>query len=399
MSAPGPTGRPPTPLLGEPARRPPRRWLRRTLIGIAVLLVLVLAGAAFIGWQFSNRILEPDRSGGDYDLEVQKATNRLVTLPLEESTERPGTYGLEWEEGSAILGRVRETGEDSVTRRLRRVDGDLAAGTDARLISAVFQGDPRTARGLPFEEVEVKGELGAMPAWRIDAPNGPVSETWAIMVHGINGDRREGLRIAPALLDSGLTPLSISYRDDEIAPPSRDGLHHMGQTEWRDAEAAARYALDHGAERLVMVGFSMGGAIVTQFMERSKLADRAEAMILDSPALDWERTIAFAAGELGLPGAAGHPVEWAIEMRIDVDWDRLDALDHTGELRVPTLLFHGAEDRIVPIATSDDFAEALPRTVTYHRSSRAGHVQAWNVDPSRYERRVRRFLASEGLGG
>ena len=167
----------------------------------------------------------------------------------------------------------------------------------------------------------------------------------------------------------------------------------MGQTEWRDAEAAAQYALDHGAERLVMVGFSMGGAIVTQFMENSPLAADTDAMILDAPALDWQSIISFSAEELGLPGWTAKPVEWAIGLRIDVDWNKIDALDHTDQLTVPTLLFHGGEDNVVPIADSEEFAAALPDSVTFHRVERAGHVQSWNVDPPRYDRWVTRFLA------
>jgi pimeloyl-ACP methyl ester carboxylesterase len=229
-----------------------------------------------------------------------------------------------------------------------------------------------------------------MPAWRI----GKGSDTWAIFVHGINGDKIAGLRIAPALRAAGLTSLLISYREDVGAPPSPDGKHHMGLTEWRDLEAAARLALDSGARRLILIGYSMGGAIVTQFMERSPLGSRVAAMILDAPALDWNETIEFGAREMGLPGFAAKPVEWAIGLRIDVDWDRLDALRHTDALRVPTLLFHGLEDDVVPIETSAALARLLPDDVTFVRVPRAGHVQSWNVAPARYEAKVHAFLRS-----
>jgi alpha/beta superfamily hydrolase len=88
-------------------------------------------------------------------------------------------------------------------------------------------------------------------------------------VHGINSDREDDLRIVPILHASGLPALLITYREDVSAPPSPDGHHHMGLTEWRDLQAAASYALAHGAQRLVLVGYSMGGAVVSQFMENS----------------------------------------------------------------------------------------------------------------------------------
>ena len=69
-----------------------------------------------------------------------------------------------------------------------------------------------------------------------------------------------------------------------------------------------------------------------------------------------------------------------VSSRIDFDWDAFDQVARAGDFRVPILLFHGTEDRTVPISSSDAFARALPRLVTYHRVAGAGHVESWNVD-------------------
>jgi len=71
-----------------------------------------------------------------------------------------------------------------------------------------------------------------------------------------------------------------------------------------------RYAFAHGARRLVLVGYSMGGAIVSQFMQRSPLAPRVAGLVLDAPALDWQEILAFNATEMGFPSFASLPVEW-----------------------------------------------------------------------------------------
>ncbi len=167
----------------------------------------------------------------------------------------------------------------------------------------------------------------------------------------------------------------------------------MGLTELRDLQAAARYALSHGARRLVLVGYSMGGAIVAQFMERSPLARNVAGLVLDAPALSWKAILSFNATEMGLPSFAADPVEWAIGARIDADWNNLDALAHPGDFHLPILLFHGTEDKLVPIASSDQFAKELPGWVTYYRVPHAGHTEAWNVDPGLYEQRLTAFLA------
>jgi len=366
-----------------------RRW--RWLLAVATAVIGLLAVGAAVSWHFSSAVLVPDHSSWARETRVERLFQERVVLARNEDSERPGVYGLDWVGGHAIAGAVVRQDADTVTRRLRAVHGYLAAGMDVGVEPNVYAGDPRQALGLPFAEVEVPDRLGPMPAWLVPAARG---DTWAIVVHGINGTPQVGLRMVPALHRAGLPTLLITYREDFGAPPSPDGLHHMGLTEWRDLAAAARFALRHGARRLILAGYSMGGAIVTQFMERSPLAPRVAGLVLDAPVLDWRRTLEFNAIEKGLPGFAALPLEWAVGVRIDADWSSLDALQHADDLQLPILLFHGTDDRVVPIATSDELAAELPRWVAYHRVPQAGHVESWNVAPRLYERRLETFLAA-----
>jgi pimeloyl-ACP methyl ester carboxylesterase len=361
---------------------------RRWALLAAIVVVLIAAGVAAAGWHFSSAVLVPDHSARPAETEVEALPPGRIVLEGTERTRRPGVYGLEWPGGRAIAGAILSEGEDTVTRRLRALDGYLAPGMEVALDPSVYAGDPTQALGLPSSTVPVRGELGPMPAWLVPGR----TDTWAIVVHGINSTPQNGLRVAPALHRAGLPTLLITYREDLGAPPSPDGFHHMGLTEWRDLGAAARYAFAHGARRLVLVGYSMGGAIVAQFMQRSPLAPRVAGLVLDAPALDWQAILAFNATEMGYPSFASLPVEWAIGTRIDADWESLDAVRHPEAFQLPILLFHGTEDDVVPISSSDEFAAALPRQVTYFRVPRAGHTEEWNVDPALYERRLRRFL-------
>jgi uncharacterized protein len=363
-----------------------RRWA--ILAGIALVLIAAVAAAA--GWHFSSAVLVPDRSSWPPDTTVEALPPGRVVLERSEDSRRPGVYGLEWQGGHAIAGPVltEDKDEGTVTRQLRGVDGYLATGMAVAIDPTVYVGDPAQALGLPAGTVAIPDELGPMPAWRIPGRR----QTWAIVVHGINSTPETGLRMAPTLHRLGLPTLLITYREDLGAPPSPDGFHHMGLTEWRDLAAAARYALGHGARRLVLVGYSMGGAIVSQFMEHSPLAARVAGLVLDAPALDWQAILSFNATEMGFPSFAALPVEWAIGIRIDVDWESFDALQHPDDFQLPILLFHGTEDKVVPISSSDDFAAALPDRVTYFRVPEAGHTEAWNVDPKLYELRMSAFL-------
>jgi alpha-beta hydrolase superfamily lysophospholipase len=361
---------------------------RRWAVLAAIVAAVALAAGAAVAWHFSSAVVVPDHSPWPTDTAVEAVAPGHVVLERSDETERPGVYGIEWLGGRAIVGAISRESGDTVTRRLRAVDGYLAPGMKVAIDADVYAGDPTQALGLPSSTVPIRGELGAMPAWLVPGRG----HTWAIVVHGINGTPQTGLRLVPALHLAGLPTLLISYREDLGAPPSPDGFHHMGLTEWRDLGAAARYALAHGARRLVLVGYSMGGAIVTQFMERSPLAPRVTGLVLDAPVLDWKDVLSFNATEMGLPALAATPLEWAVGVRIDADWASLDALRHPEDFQLPILLFHGGEDSTVPISDSEDFAAELPRWVTYYRVPRAGHVEAWNVDPGLYERRLGDFL-------
>jgi len=365
-----------------------RRW---ALVACATVVVALLAGAA-AAWHFSSAVLVPEHSPWPMETEVEALPAGRIALESTEESRRPGVHGLEWQGGRAIVGPILGEEDGEVTRQLRQVDGYLAPGMEVAFNPTVWAGDPTAAFGIPSRTVPIEGELGAMPAWLVPGRE----RTWAIVVHGINATPQTGLRVVPALHRAGLPTLLITYREDLGAPPSPDGFHHMGLTEWRDLGAAARYAFAHGAERLVLVGYSMGGAIVTQFMQRSPLAPRVAGLVLDAPALDWQAILSFNATRMGFPSFLSKPVEWAIGARIDADWESLDAIEHPEDFRLPILLFHGTEDEVVPISTSDDFAAELPRWVTYFRVPEAGHTEEWNVDPRLYERRLGAFLRRAG---
>jgi len=371
------------------ARLRRHKWL---IGGVAALFFALAAGAA-ISWHFSSQVVVPDHSPWAEDVEVESVSADRIVFSRSEATTRPGYYGLVWEAGHAVVGPIVGEDDDSVTRRLSDVSGYLVPGLDTGFDSNVYSGDPLEARGLQFRAVEVPDELGPMPAWLIPA----AGDTWGIVVHGINGDRQIGHRLSPILHRAGLPSLTISYRDDLGAPSGPDGLHHQGQTEWRDLEAAARYALAHGASSLVLIGYSMGGALITQFMEKSPLSSRVSALVLDAPALNWKAILEFNAEQMNLPGFFALPVEWAIDARINPDWNSLNALNHPEDFHLPTLLFHGEEDKVIPIETSEEFAAELPNSVTYYPVPKAGHTQSWNVNPSLYERRLERFLRDEEI--
>ncbi len=352
------------------------------------VLLLAVSGVGYAGWYYSSELLTVPHGEDPFDLWVLDADANSVTLPRTEETTQPGTYGLRWPGGSAVLGAIESQDGDSVTRGMSLVSPGAPSG-EADMNRAVWNSDPARDLGLAFRSVAVPTPLGDMPAWHVPARG----KTWAVLVHGRGGSRAEGLRVMPALHRAGLPVLAISYRNDEGAPTGPDGLYHLGHSEWRDLEAAVRYARAEGAQRVVLYGYSMGGAIVGAFLDRSAQAEHVAAVVLDAPVADWRATLDLQAAARDLPSPLTTVAEFIVERRIGIDFDEFDLPRHGEQFRRPTLVFHGTDDSTVPIGPSRAFARRHRDVVTFSEVAGAEHTGAWNVDPARYERQLTDFLA------
>ena len=298
------------------------------------------------------------------------------------------TWGLRRDPGYDRVGAILEISDQQVVREYVSLAGDLRTGEMVSMDGFAFPTDPREAHDIPFEEVSFTSPIGDFPAWFVDGSG----STWVIFVHGKGASRREALRMLPAAAGLGLPSLITTYRNDEGLPANPDGFYRYGQSEWKDVEAAASYAIEHGAEGLVMVGYSMGGAIVTNFLYQSPLAERVQGVILDAPMLNFNQTIDLGARQNGYPGLVTTIAKSMSSFRFGINWGDLDYLGRFDRLTVPILLFHGGEDDTVPVETSDALAKARPDIVTYVRVTGAAHVRSWNMDPVAYEAAVRDFL-------
>jgi fermentation-respiration switch protein FrsA (DUF1100 family) len=366
----------------------PRHYRRRRRLLIAGACVVALAALAIVlgSWFGSSVLINPHHDLVHDNVTTLGTGRGTVVLERTSATARTGVYGLDWRGGQSIVGDVVGTTGSSVTRRLIS-GGGLSAHTKVGVDADVWSGDPQSAVGLSFHALAFPDPLGPMPAWLVPGHG----SSWVIFVHGIDGTREGGLRPLATLHGLGLPTLLIDYRNDAGAPASPDGHIHLGMTEWQDLDAAARWAVAHGAHRLILYGDSMGGAIVTRFMRVSGLANRVLALVLDAPVLDWASVIGHVASNLDL-GFMGAPVRWMVGLRIDVDWSALDEIAHAGSFRLPILLFQGESDKLVPPADSQAFARAAPGPVTYVAVPGAGHIESWNRDPTAYDAHLRAFL-------
>jgi pimeloyl-ACP methyl ester carboxylesterase len=369
---------------------------RTVAAGIAAAGAALLAPALVLARELRRAGFDPlaDRQPDPFSVRITAIAPGRVSLRrgpagAPDAHLEPGRYLLEAARGRGFLGPVIETNGIVAIREFRYLDGDLRPGDFARLDSFAFPGDPREAHGIAFDEVTYSSPLGQFPAWYVPGSR----DTWAILVHGKGANRRETLRLLPLLAEVGFPALAITYRNDEGCPPAPNRRYTYGRDESEEVEGAARYALERGARRFLLVGYSMGGAITLSFMERSDLATNVAAFILEAPVLDLRTAVAHGARQRRVPAPYLALGNRFAARRYRFDWDDFDHRRTALDLRVPVLLFHGDADPIVPIETSHAFAAARPDVVHYVRVPGAGHVRAWNVDPEGYAGAVRAFLA------
>lgn len=371
-----------------------RPWLRRGVQLTIAIVVLATVGLLAGGWHFSGQLIAlPEVRAFTAETTVVAASTTEVALPAVGDAAIDGHWGLQLpDDRHVVLGPVTERQGDVVTRTFRDpVGAPPRRDEPARVDEYVWVGDPRTALGIPFEEIEVAGELGPLPTWLVPG----TSDTWVVFVHGRGGTREEALRFLPLLHELGHPVLVPSYRGDGVAPDPPGDAIAFGLTEWRDLEAAVGHAVDAGAVDVVTMGVSMGGATVATFLRESALASVVDGAILDSPVLSMRALLELQAGLEGIPEPVVPPLlavtEVFARLRSDLDTRRLEFVDDADAIDVPVLLFHGADDGYVPVEPSDRFARVHQDT-TYLRVDRADHVRSWNVDRESYEAALRTFL-------
>lgn len=366
-------------------------WLRR----LTALLVVLAVGHLGTGWYFSNQI----RSGAleivnpsetSYDLLIKDVSNQAIEIVAGDDADvrSPGTWGVSWPGGNGVVGEIISVTDNSVVREFS-IESELPSiEAFVNIEPFAYAGTPRTAHELEFEEITFVSPLGRLGAWHIPTEG----KKWVIFVHGKSGTRSESLRMIPALHQANFDVVAIDYRNDPGAPIDPSGFHRQGLTEWEDLAAAVDYVSAAGAESIFIFGSSMGGGITANYLLEAPNADRVDAVVLDSPVLNFEATVDSQADQFHVPGSIRNAAKALASWRFGVDWSATDYTASPDEYNTPMLIFHGAKDTSVPIGPSRELAQARPDLVSLIESPGAAHVRSWNADPGQYELALIDFL-------
>jgi alpha-beta hydrolase superfamily lysophospholipase len=373
-----------------------------TVLSLALAGVLALLAAGSV--RMARRVVTPAARLPDTRILALDTGAQTITLSRTPDTELPGRYGLFTTGSSSYvkLGSVLSEDETSVKRKLlTHIGSDASLAPDAAF-SGWYYDRPEQLH-LDFTPELIGSTIGPCPAWLFPAGDG---ETWVIQIHGRGTTRAECLRAVPVFHGLGVTSLVVSYRNDGEAPRSRSGTYTLGATEWRDVDAAVGFARRRGARRVILMGWSMGGAIALQLSLNSAHGDIIEGLILESPVVDWRVVLEFQARSLKVPTAVSGlaiealQTEWASPLTRSggaIPFDRLDMVARAAELRHPILILHSDDDGFVPSDSSHDLVTARPDLVELQVFEVARHTKLWNYDQERWSDTIRAWVTERGL--
>lgn len=371
---------------------------RRCLACLAFLVpAAALSGFAVV---MARKIVK--RGPKDYRRAELTDDGRRMRIDLDDYTKAPGDFGVfdPVAERYTRVGEITLIDEDRkyIERQIHPLDSVPASlGPLVDWTPDVFF-EPSAVAGQ-FEEVHINTAYGAAPAWLFQ---GKKTDTWVIHVHGSWTGRSIMFRDVHAFSPLGFTSLVPSFRSDqEVSPPQAESSH-LGQTEWRDVESAVAYAVAHGARRIILSGWSMGGTIALLTAERSAYRDRIVGVVLVGPVTSWRKTITAGAARAGVPAVGAGlvmsllqapPFATMLGLEEPINFNALEWVDIPNRVAVPTLVLHSSADQEVPWEISAAFQRANPDTVTLIPLPEAHHTQEWNASPCTFTNELTSWIS------
>ena len=355
---------------------------------IAAGTLTVLAGFWLLWWA-SNRLqreallpgmIRPRprgtiRSLTEDAIVVEQVGSRRIRLE--------GTWGLAGPDGYMRVSGRGPVDDRAALYEVESRSGAMALGDEVEFDAIAFASPPDG-----FQRITYEASSGRFDALQ----SGGGSSTWMIGVHGQSGSPTEMLRATRVAQSEGLSVLLPTYRNDPGQPRTNDGFYHFGRSEWEEVDGALAYALDHGAQDIIITANSMGAAIAGWVLRHSQRASTVRAMFLDSPLLDLTSAVRWTARRTGVPPGVADVAMRIQAVRNRIEWGAFDVRADFVASSIPLTIVHGDRDGQVPPALSEQLAASDPGRIKLIQVAGAGHCQAWNHAPERYEAALRELI-------
>lgn len=195
-----------------------------------------------------------------------------------------------------------------------------------------------TQFGIAFQNEYLTAADGtALNAWflpAVGAPRGTI-----LFLHGNAENISTHFRSVAWLPAAGYNVLALDYRGygASAGVPTLAGVQ-------QDIDAAMRHLLTHpnvDAQRVVIMGQSLGGALAIFYSAHSAYREQIRAVINDSAFSDYRNVAREGLAKFWLTW----PLQWLPWLVIDNDYAPIDAVAEISP--IPLLIIHGTRDSVV----------------------------------------------------
>ncbi|MCG3131459.1 MAG: hypothetical protein FLDDKLPJ_02251 [Phycisphaerae bacterium] len=233
--------------------------------------------------------------------------------------------------------------------------------------SRTIHASPRD-RGIPCEDVRIRTADGqTLAAWH--APQTSARGT-VIFFHGNAGNISHRIGELAAWRSLGFSVLLPDYRGfgASSGAPTEEGLYEDAEAAWRWTTTTRSV----GADRVVIAGRSLGGAVAIELARRHTPA----ALVAEST---FTRLPDVAAGVYPFL-----PVRWLL-------CERFASVEKIGAIRCPKVILHGVEDALIPISMGRALFAAAAEPKSFIETP-GDHADGGLLSDPRYVGEVDEFL-------
>ena len=244
---------------------------------------------------------------------------------------------------------------------------------------------------VPFQPVSLFSSDGLRLAGKLYEAHG--SKKIAICVHGYRGTSiRDFCGGAPLLISQGYTVILI---DQRAHGQSEGHSITFGIRERQDVVSWSQWAVKTYGEdsSILLYGISMGAASVLMTSSLA-LPSQVRGIVADCPYDSPKDILKNTIRTLKLPVALLWPFVYLAGLLFaHVSLTSASASDAVSSTRLPILIMHGEQDRLVPCEMSAAIAKAGP-TVQRNTFPGADHGLSFLADRERYVKLLSDFTAS-----
>ena len=240
--------------------------------------------------------------------------------------------------------------------------------------------------GIDYQPVEFRAADGtALFAWFMPA-RGEAHGT-VLYLHGNAQNISAHFANVAWMPAAGFNVLTFDYRGygGSQGRPTLAGVQ-------LDIDAAMRLLIerpDVDADRIIVFGQSLGGALAIYYVAHSEYRSHIRAVVADSAFADYRRV----AREKMADFFVTWPLQWLPEYTVDNDYAPRGAVAAIAP--IPLLLIHGERDSIVPPHHSKLLYDAAQEPKAYWEIPDRGHIQA--LRDAAVRKRLADFLLDQTL--